>query len=73
VQQLIAQAVQQLGGVDILVANAGIVKTAPFLEMREQDWDDVISVNLKVSVLVGGCGVGWRQAGGPFWPVMSWW
>lgn len=48
VQQLISRTVEQLGGVDIMVANAGIVKTAPFLEMTEADFDAVLSVNLKV-------------------------
>eukprot|EP00882_Tetradesmus_deserticola_P001996 GHRQ01002141.1.p1 GENE.GHRQ01002141.1~~GHRQ01002141.1.p1 ORF type:complete len:264 (+),score=115.03 GHRQ01002141.1:151-942(+) len=47
VQQLVQQTVQQLGGVDILVANAGIVKAAPFLEMSEEDFDAVLAVNLK--------------------------
>lgn len=47
VQQLIQQTVQQLGGIDILVANAGIVKASPFLEMSEQDFDAVLAVNLK--------------------------
>ncbi len=27
--------------------HAGIVKAAPFLEMSEKDFDDVIAVNLK--------------------------
>lgn len=47
VQQLISHTTQQLGGVDILVANAGIVKTSPFLEMSETDFDAVLAVNLK--------------------------
>eukprot|EP00878_Enallax_costatus_P014234 GHUV01014889.1.p1 GENE.GHUV01014889.1~~GHUV01014889.1.p1 ORF type:complete len:149 (+),score=39.14 GHUV01014889.1:220-666(+) len=47
VQHLISQTVQQLGGVDIMVANAGIVRSAPFLEMSEEDFDAVIAVNLK--------------------------
>lgn len=47
VQQLITNTVQQLGGVDIMVANAGIVKSAPFLEMSEADFEAVLSVNLK--------------------------
>lgn len=51
VQQLISKTVEQLGGVDIMVANAGIVKTAPFLEMTEADFDAVLSVNLKVCQL----------------------
>eukprot|EP00877_Chromochloris_zofingiensis_P005984 jgi/Chrzof1/1639/Cz10g15110.t1 len=47
VDRLIDHTVQQLGGVDIMVANAGIVKAAPFLDMTEQDFDAVINVNLK--------------------------
>lgn len=47
VQSLIASAVSMLGGVDVLVANAGIVRAAPFLEMSEDDFDAVIAVNLK--------------------------
>jgi NAD(P)-dependent dehydrogenase (short-subunit alcohol dehydrogenase family) len=39
VQSLIASAVSMLGGVDVLVANAGIVRAAPFLEMSEDDFD----------------------------------
>ncbi|KAG2484936.1 hypothetical protein HYH03_016322 [Edaphochlamys debaryana] len=43
----VAAAVSEWGKLDILVANAGIVKAAPFLEMSEQDFDDVVGVNLK--------------------------
>ena len=35
-----------LGGVDVLVANAGISIRKPFLEIREQDWRRVLDVNL---------------------------
>ena len=37
----------QYGGLDIMVANAGIVKGADFLDMSEEDFDAVINVNLK--------------------------
>jgi 2-deoxy-D-gluconate 3-dehydrogenase len=37
----------QMGRLDILVNNAGIIRRAPALEFGEQDWDDVIQVNLK--------------------------
>ncbi len=37
----------QLGPPDILVNNAGIIRRAPFLEMAEADWDDVLNVNLR--------------------------
>jgi 2-deoxy-D-gluconate 3-dehydrogenase len=39
--------VDELGGLDILVNNAGIIRRAPILDFNEQDWDDVIQVNLK--------------------------
>lgn len=36
----------QLGPVDILVNNAGIYPRQPFLEISEQQWDEVQSINL---------------------------
>ena len=45
--------VEKLGGVDIVISNAGIVRAAPFLEMTEKDFDDVINVNLKGVFLTG--------------------
>jgi 2-deoxy-D-gluconate 3-dehydrogenase len=36
------------GPVDILVNNAGVARRAPVLEYTEQDWDDVIQIQLKV-------------------------
>ena len=50
--RLVSQVVDHFGSLDILVANAGIVKTADFLEMTEADFDAVISVNLKGTFLV---------------------
>lgn len=52
VEELVASTVATYGGVDILVANAGIVRAADFLDMSEQDFDDVIRVNLKGTFLV---------------------
>ncbi len=45
----VGQATDELGGIDILVNNAGIEKRAPFLEVGEQDYDAVMSVNLKAA------------------------
>ncbi len=39
--------VDELGRLDILVNNAGIVRRAPAIEFSEQDWDDVMHINLK--------------------------
>ncbi|MDY6854970.1 MAG: 3-oxoacyl-ACP reductase FabG [Thermodesulfobacteriota bacterium] len=44
--RLINTAIEKLGRVDILVNNAGITRTAMLHKMTQQQWDDVISVNL---------------------------
>ncbi|MEQ9440338.1 MAG: SDR family oxidoreductase [Cyclobacteriaceae bacterium] len=46
VQQMFQKTIEQFGTVDILVNNAGIQKDASFLEMRHEDWQKVINVNL---------------------------
>jgi glucose 1-dehydrogenase len=46
-RRLIEQAIEQLGPLDILVNNAGIEKRAPFVEVKEEDYDMVLRVNLK--------------------------
>lgn len=38
---------EELGGLDVLVANAGITRDAVIWKMEEDAWDDVIDVNLK--------------------------
>jgi 3-oxoacyl-[acyl-carrier protein] reductase len=35
-----------LGQLDILVANAGITKDNLFVQLRDEDWDQVVAVNL---------------------------
>jgi meso-butanediol dehydrogenase/(S,S)-butanediol dehydrogenase/diacetyl reductase len=37
----------EYGHIDILIANAGIISMSPILEMTEQEWDDVMTVNAK--------------------------
>jgi len=45
-QNLIDTAIETFGKVDILVNNAGITRTAMLHKMTQQEWDQVISVNL---------------------------
>ena len=45
--EMVAKTVEGLGGLDILVNNAGITRDTLILRMKEEDWDAVISVNLK--------------------------
>lgn len=47
VRQMIAEAIKQLGKLDVLVNNAGLEKNADFWEVTEEDYDAVINVNLK--------------------------
>jgi len=47
VEKLMTAAVEELGGLHILVNNAGIVVPAPLFEMKEEDWDRVLAINLK--------------------------
>lgn len=46
-EQLITDVVAEFGSLDILINNAGITKDNLLLRINEQDWDDVINVNLK--------------------------
>ena len=46
VQAMFARMGQDLGGIDILVANAGLQKDAPLEQMTLKDWNTVIGVNL---------------------------
>jgi NAD(P)-dependent dehydrogenase (short-subunit alcohol dehydrogenase family) len=46
-QAMVGQVVGELGGIDVLVNNAGVYPRVPLLEMRESDWDLVLDVNLK--------------------------
>jgi 3-oxoacyl-[acyl-carrier protein] reductase len=47
VDAVMAQVAQKYGRIDILINNAGITKDARLVKMTEQQFDDVIDVNLK--------------------------
>ncbi len=47
VQDAVGRIVAHFGRVDILVNNAGITRDGLILRMKEEDWDLVLSVNLK--------------------------
>jgi len=52
VARLIETVEKGLGSIDILVNNAGISGPQPLSEITEQDWDDILTVNLKSMFLV---------------------
>lgn len=47
VEAMVKQALEKFGRVDILVNNAGIFRMEPTEEVKEEDWDKVLAVNLK--------------------------
>jgi glucose 1-dehydrogenase len=51
VQAMFARMFEAFGTIDILVANAGLQKDAPFDRMTLQDWNTVLDVNLTGQVL----------------------
>ncbi|PCI85383.1 MAG: 3-oxoacyl-[acyl-carrier-protein] reductase [Hyphomicrobiales bacterium] len=46
VEALVPAAIEAMGSIDILVNNAGITRDGLFMRMKDEDWDDVIAVNL---------------------------
>ncbi|MCC6414535.1 MAG: SDR family oxidoreductase, partial [Opitutaceae bacterium] len=53
-----------LGPPDILVNNAGLIRRAAFLEFSDQDWDDVLNVNLRAAFKLGqDFARDWRRRG----------
>jgi 3-oxoacyl-[acyl-carrier protein] reductase len=49
ITRLVDATVSGLGGLDVLVNNAGVFPRVKFLEMTEADWDFVVDINLKGS------------------------
>ncbi|MGO8797978.1 MAG: 3-oxoacyl-[acyl-carrier-protein] reductase [Roseiarcus sp.] len=46
VEALVPAAEAALGGVDILVNNAGVTRDNLFMRMKDEEWDQVIAINL---------------------------
>jgi NAD(P)-dependent dehydrogenase (short-subunit alcohol dehydrogenase family) len=53
VHNLVARTIDAFGSINALVNNAGIVHAADFLELEEADFDRVMAVNLKGTLLCG--------------------
>lgn len=47
VAAMIKETIDRFGKIDILVNNAGITKDNLLMRMKEEEWDDVININLK--------------------------
>jgi glucose 1-dehydrogenase len=49
---IVEAAVQALGGVDILVNNAGVAPMADFFELSQEEFDQVMAINLRAPFLL---------------------
>ena len=46
-EQIVAESIEVMGKVDVLINNAGIIRREDVLKFSEDDWDDVININQK--------------------------
>lgn len=51
INQAFAEVIERYGSIDILVNNAGIIRDGFISNISEQDWDQVLDVNLKAAFL----------------------
>lgn len=49
IPSIVTTTLEQFGKVDILVNNAGIIRREDAINFSEQDWDDVMDINLKTT------------------------
>ena len=61
-RDLIAHAVNALGGLDILVNNAGILRDRALFNMSEREWDAVVAVHLKGHAAPSRHALAWWRA-----------
>lgn len=65
-RRLVAETVRGLGGLDLLVNNAGIFLETPFLDATVAQWDRLLAVNLRGPFLASQAAARWmvkRRAG----------
>jgi NAD(P)-dependent dehydrogenase (short-subunit alcohol dehydrogenase family) len=53
VEAAVERGVAELGGLHILVNNAGVARDNLLFRMSDEDWDDVIAVHLRGAFLFG--------------------
>lgn len=51
-ERIVGDAREELGGLDVVVNNAGVFPRSEFLDLDEAEWDQVLDVNLKGSFFV---------------------
>lgn len=51
-ENLVDKAIEAFGQIDFLINNAGITRDTLLIRMKEEDWDEVLQVNLKGAFLM---------------------
>jgi 2-deoxy-D-gluconate 3-dehydrogenase len=64
IDELVGEIVKRHKKIDILVNNAGIIRRAPAHQFSEQDWDDVMRINLKAPFFLTQSVARWWIDGG---------
>jgi 3-oxoacyl-[acyl-carrier protein] reductase len=57
IERMVTEAVEQLGGLDVLCTNAGIFPKANLAEMTERDFDEIFATNVKGTMLAAGAAI----------------
>ena len=65
VEKVVAAAAHELGGLDTLVGNAGIMRDRTFHKMSDEEWDDVIAVDLTGVFVTLRAAAPWLRQPGP--------
>lgn len=51
VEAMVHRVAQELGRLDVVVANAGVARMVPLVELSAEEWDRVLAVNLRGTFL----------------------
>lgn len=65
VEDAVARAADALGGLDTLVGNAGIMRDRSFHKMTDDEWDDVLAVDLTGVFVTLRAAAPWLRQPGP--------
>ncbi len=52
VREIVEEVLETFGQIDVLVNNAGLTQVMPFALIEEEDWDQILTANLKTMFLV---------------------
>ena len=63
-EKLVAQAVDQLGSLDVLVNSAAVMVRTPFEQVTEDVWDDIFALNLRAPFFCAQAAAARMQDGG---------